>query len=304
MIMKASRKFSGYIRILLAGCFFICLSSCTEWKKRNNQEQAVVNTDVIARVYEKELTSDQLQNLVPPGVSRADSLRVVRNYVDNWVRQQVVLRKAEDNLNEEEKDVSKELEEYRNSLITYLYERQLIGQQVDTNVTEQEIEKYYTEHESNFRLRNNIVQVNYFRLPANAPKLDKVRDWYRSTQPRDRKLLEEYCFQFATDYYFNDHDWIPFEELQKKMPVETLNQEQFLRGNRYVELPDSSHISFLIIKGFKIKESLSPLSFEKDNIRTLIIHKRKLQLIADMEKAALEQAVKANEVEIFLKKQE
>jgi hypothetical protein len=304
MEVKASRKCSGYHRILLAGCFFIFITSCKEWKSNKKESETTENIGVIARVYEKELTYDQIRNLVPSGVSRADSIRVVRNYVDNWIRQQVVLRKAEDNLNEEDKDVSKELEEYRNSLITYLYESQLIGQQVDTMVTESEIEKYYAENESNFRLRNNIVQVNYFRLPANAPKLNKVRDWYRSTLPRDRKLLEEYCFQFATDYYFNDHDWISFEELKKKIPVETLNQEQFLKSNRYLELPDSTHISFLIIKGFKIKESLSPLSFEKDNIRNLIIHKRKLQLIADMEKAAMEQAVKANEVEIFMKKQE
>lgn len=303
MKMKASRKCSGYHRILLAGCFFISFSACTEWKRNNKGSDPSENTGVIARVYDKELTYDQITNLVPPGVSRADSIRVVRNYVDNWIRQQVVLRKAEDNLNEEEKDVNKQLEEYRNSLITYLYESQLIGQQVDTLVSDADIEKYYAENESNFRLRNNIVQVNYFRLPANAPKLTKVRDWYRSTLPRDRKLLEEYCFQFATDYYFNDHDWISFEELKKKIPIETLNQEQFLRNNRYVELPDSTHISFLIIKGFKIKESLSPLSFEKDNIRNLIIHKRKLQLIADMEKAAMDQAVKANEVEIFMNKQ-
>src|SRR5688572_26665957 len=121
MMTKASRKFSGYFRILLAGCFFVCFSSCREWQKKNSKNPADDNTDVIARVYDKELTLDQLLNLVPPGVSRADSLRVVRNYVDNWVRQQVVLRKAEDNLNENDKDVSKELEEYRNSLITYLY---------------------------------------------------------------------------------------------------------------------------------------------------------------------------------------
>jgi hypothetical protein len=299
MIPKAFRLHTGIIRFLLAGCFFIFINSC---KKKQDVKSGDTSL-LIARVYDKELTIDDLKNVVPKGVSRADSLNIIKTFVDNWVRQHVVLKKAEDNLEEEERDVNKQLEEYRNSLITYLYERQLIRQEVDTAVSDEEIEKYYNANQSNFKLRNNIVQVNYFRIPLKAPKIDKVRSWYKSTQPRDRKMLEQYCFQFATDYYFNDHDWISFEELQKKIPIETYSPEQYLRSNRYVELSDSSHYSFLIIKGFKIKESLSPLSFERDNIRNLIINRRKLDLISAMEKAAMEKAIGDNQVEIFLKKE-
>jgi hypothetical protein len=297
-MIKAFRLISGNTRFLLAGCFFVFVSACT--KKEADQQSS--GAGIIARVYDKELSVADIRNIVPNGVSRADSLTIIRNYVDHWIRQQVVLRKAEDNLDEDAKDVTKELEEYRNSLITYQYERQLIRQELDTSVAEEEIEKYYHEHESNFKLRNNIVQVNYFRLPVKSPKIEKVRTWYKSGQPRDRKLLEEYCFQFATDYYFNDQDWMPFDELQKKVPLETYSQEQFLRSNRHIEILDSTHISFLIIKGFKIKESLSPLSFERENIRNLIINRRKLDLIAVMEKAAYEKAVEENQVENFLKK--
>jgi EpsD family peptidyl-prolyl cis-trans isomerase len=297
-MIKAFRLISGLSRFLLAGCFFVCISSCDKKKT----EQQASGAGVIAKVYDRELTLAEIRNIVPNGVSRSDSLTIIRTYVDHWIRQQVVLRKAEDNLDEDAKDVTKELEEYRNSLITYQYERQLIRQELDTAVSEEEIEKYYHEHESNFKLRNNIVQVSYFRLPVKAPKIEKVRNWYKSSQPRDRKLLEEYCYQFATDYYFNDQDWMPFEELQKKVPVETYSQEQFLRSNRHIELLDSTHLSFLIIKGFKIKESLSPLSFERENIRNLIINRRKLDLIAIMEKAAYEKAVEENQVENFLKK--
>lgn len=296
---EASPTLPGICRLLLAGCFFIFMNGC----KRKN-EPVKNSRDVIARVYDRELTVAAIRHIVPQGVSKSDSLTIIRNYIDHWIRQQVVLKKAEDNLDDDEKDVSKKLEEYRNSLITYQYEKKLIRQELDTAVSEDEIQKYYNDNQANFKLRSNIVQVNYLRIPAKAPKIDKVRNWYQSTQPRDRKLLEEYCFQFATDYYFNDQDWMPFEELQKKIPLETYSPEQFLRSNRYIELSDSTHVSFVIIKGYKIKESLSPLSFERDNIRNLIINKRKLELIAAMEKAAYESAVKDNQIENYLKKQQ
>jgi hypothetical protein len=75
-----------------------------------------------------------------------------------------------------------------------------------------------------------------------------------------------------------------------------------LQNNRTIEIADSTNITFVCIKDYKIKDSLSPLSFEMDNIRNLIINKRKLQLIQDMEKAAYQKALKENDFEIYKKK--
>ncbi len=283
--------------LLLTGCLFLLGTSC---KKKSAETPG--SERVIARVYDRYLYADALRNLVPSGTSKNDSLTIIRSYVDNWIKQQSVLKRAEDNLDEERKDVEKQLEEYRNSLITYIYESELVKQKLDTSITEQEIEKYYNDHPNNFQLKNNILRVLYFKLPKTAPKMDKVRNWYKSEQEKDRKQLEEYCYQFASDYYFNDEEWIQFDEILKKVPIRTYDQEQFLRNNRFIEIPDSNTVFFVNIKGFKIKESLSPLSFERDNIRNLIINKRKLDLINAMEKDAYDDAIQQKEIESWLPK--
>ena len=283
--------------LLLTGCLFLLGISC-----KNKSAETPGSERVIARVYDRYLYADALRNLVPPGTSKNDSLTIIRSYVDNWIKQQSVLKRAEDNLDEERKDVEKQLEEYRNSLITYIYESELVKQKLDTSITEQEIEKYYNDHRNNFQLKNNILRVLYFKLPKTAPKMDKVRNWYKSEQEKDRKQLEEYCYQFASDYYFNDEEWIMFDEILKKVPIRTYDQEQFLRNNRFIEIPDSNTVFFVNIKGFKIKESLSPLSFERDNIRNLIINKRKLDLINAMEKDAYDDAIQQKEIESWLPK--
>jgi hypothetical protein len=257
--------------------------------------------DAVARVHDKFLYMDDIRTLITPGTSGEDSVLLVNNFIQSWVKQQVILHKAETNLDEEKKDVEKKLTEYRSSLITYIYETELIRQRLDTVITDREIEKFYLDNQRNFELKDNIIKVLYLKVKRDAPKIKKVREWYRSTSSKDRLLLEEYCYQFASDFHLDDETWLLFDELLKKVPIKTYDKEAFLRNNRYIEIEDSTDIYFVNIKDMKIRESLSPLSFVRDDIRNLIINKKKLSLIQEMEKSAYEEALKKNNFEIYKK---
>jgi hypothetical protein len=280
--------------LLLAGIIF--LSACSYFPQSNSEKQ-----NAVARVFDKYLYKHELASLVPKGASKQDSLMIVRNFIEDWVKQNVVLHKAELNLGEEQKNVENQLNEYRNSLITFIYEKELVRQRLDTTVTETEIENYYTEHEKNFVLKDNIIKMVFLKANKKAPKLDKAKKWMRSKGDKDKQLLEEYCHQYCIDYLLDDTNWMLFDDLLKKVPVKTYDKEAFLQNNRFIEITDSANVYFVNIADFQIKESLSPLSFERDNIRALIINKRKLELIQQMQKAAFEQAQKNNDFEIYTK---
>lgn len=274
--------------------FLLLISNCRHFKKDDKPQ-----SHIIAKAFERNLYAKDLKNIVPKGTSNQDSITIIHNYINNWLRQQVVLKKAEDNLNQDQKNVHRQLEEYRNSLITYAYESLLISQKLDTSVSEEEMEKYYNDNAANFQLKDNIIKVMYLRVQDKAPKIDKVRKWYKSNNLKDRAQLEEYCHQFAIDFNLNDEEWLLFDDLLKKVPIKTYDKEEYLRNNRFIETRDTNSIWLVNIKGFKIKESVSPLSFEKDNIRNLIVNKRKLELIESMERTAFEQAVKNNNIKIY-----
>ncbi len=290
---------TSFLLIPLRRDFILCIfyiflfNTCNYFKKEEPGKLPV------ARVYEKFLYRDDIAGLIQPGISPSDSLQIVKNFIDNWIKQNVVLHKAESNLDAEDKNVKKQLEEYRNSLITFAYESELIRQQLDTNVNDAEIEKYYNDNPRNFELKENIIKANFLKIKKNAPKLDKLRKWYKSDKQKDQELFEEFCHQYGVDFNLDDENWIPFDEMLKKVPIKTYDKEQFLKHNRFIEIADSVHFYFVNIKGFMIKESLSPLSFERENIKALIINKRKLLLIQEMEHAAYEQALNNNELEIF-----
>ena len=66
-----------------------------------------------------------------------------------------------------------------------------------------------------------------------------------------------------------------------------------------MEVSDSLNHYFVNIKGFKIRNSLSPLGFEKENIKNIILNKRKLQLINKMIEDVYNDAANANKIEIY-----
>jgi hypothetical protein len=273
---------------------FLIGVSCKYFRKEDSAKK-----DAVAKAFDYYLYPDDLTGIVPAGASRKDSIEIVKNYIENWIRHKAVLRKAEKNLDDEQKNVEKQLEEYRNSLITYAYETELIRQKLDTNVSEEEIVAFYKNHPQNFELKDNIIKVNYLKLNKKSPKLDKVKQLYKSQAKKDRDLLEEYCHQYAINYYLDDNTWLLFDDLLKEIPIKTYDKEQFLQNNRLIEIEDSSLIYLVNIKGFMIKNSISPLSFEKKNIITMIMNERKLKLIDEMEHNAYDEAKRSGDVEVY-----
>ena len=266
--------------LIVSLLILIFASSCKLFRKNGDKKNAV------ARVYDMYLFPEDLAGIVPTGSSRQDSLSITKNFIDNWIKQKVVLHKAEENLDNEKKDVEKQLTEYRNSLITYAYEKALIEQKLDTLISQQEIEDFYSNNQSNFELKDNIIRVIYLKLNRKSPKIEKAKQWFNSDNKKDRELLTEYCHQYALNYFLDDSIWLLFDDLLKEIPIKTYDKEQFLQNNRNIEIEDSLNVYLVNIKGFKVKNSVSPLSFEENNIRTMIINQRKLKLVEEMEVAA------------------
>lgn len=257
------------------------------------------NRVAIARANNEYLYQDDIKDIVPAGTPAKDSAELIRKYIDNWVRESLVTQKAESNLGDEQKNVDKQLRDYRNSLITYTYEKELVKQKLDTVVTDTEIEEYYNNNKADFELKDNIIKVVYVKVDKKAPGLDKLKRMYKSDLANDRELLASYCHQFASNFYLDDSSWLLFDDLLKEIPIQTYNKELFLQNNRFVEVSDSLNHYFVNIKGFQIRNSLSPLGFEKENIKNIILNKRKLQLITKMIEDIYNDAANNNKIEIY-----
>lgn len=297
-VLKSRQPYTrtGVILVMTLVCFLSV--SCTEEQAKEEADKG----KIIATVYNYNLYESDLAGVVPAGLTPEDSTRRAENFINSWVREMLLLSKAESNLPANDPEMEKKLRDYRNSLVIYAYETELVQQKLDTVVTDEEIEAYYNGHPNDFQLRDNIVKVVYVKVDQKAPNIPKLKTWVKSDKPQDREELEKYCRQYASNYYLDDNSWLLFDDLLKEVPIETYNRELFLQNNRFVEVADSTHIYFLNIKGFMTRNSQSPLSFEKENIRSIILNKRKLELIDKMHDDLYNEAVENNSIKIYPRK--
>jgi hypothetical protein len=282
-------KFPRLIPVLLIA---VVLTACTGFLKKKTERP-------LARVGSAYLYESDLAGVVPRGTPANDSLELTRSYIDSWVRKQLLLGQAMNNLPKEEMDFSAELEEYKNSLVIYAYENALVRQKLDTVVSDEDIENYYNANQNNFQLKDNIVQVQYVKLPANSQYIRQIKKLLNEDNPVSRNRLAELCTKNAGDYFLDDQNWISFSDVLKQVPIKTYNQEDFLNNNREIEYRDSAFVYLVKIRDFKIKESISPLGFEKDRIRNILLNKRKLELIGRMQQDVYDKAQKRNDFEIY-----
>jgi len=270
----------------------IILSSCFGGANKSSE-------NILARVYDDYLYESELKDIIPPGSKVKDSILIAQNYINNWISQKIILYKAQRNLLDKDMLFEKQLEDYRNSLIIYKYETKLISQSLDTVVTDSDIETYYNDNIGNFQLKDNIVKVYYARLNIEIPELKKIRRFFNSSIPEYRDSVEVYIENLADLYYLDDETWILFDDVLKYVPINTYNQEAYLKNHRRIEITDDDYVYFVHFSDFKIKDGVSPLSFEKANIRQIIINKRKLDIIGKMRDEVFQSALENNEFEIY-----
>lgn len=254
---------------------------------------------VIARAYDEYLYLSDIQDLVPPETNPSDSLAIVQGYLQNWVKNQILLYQAEKNLTDHQKDFSRQLEDYRTSLIIFEYESELIRQKLDTMVAHNEIEEYYSTHTSNFKLDENIVRLVYAKVVRGSPFRDRIRELVESDQEADRDSLEFYCLRYAEDYGLIDRNWITFDEMLNLVPLTVENPEIFLNKNQFVRHREDTTWYYAQILDFRLRDDLSPLSVEKQNIRSIILNKRKKQLISKMHQEVYDQAITETNFEFY-----
>src|SRR5688572_8763350 len=182
----------GVFLVSLIGLLLAGMISC-----ENEKQKTEVNKGkLLARVYTYQLYEADLRSVIPSGLSPEDSIRRAQNYISAWTKEMLLVHKAEANLSAKQKDVEKQLRDYRNSLIIYNYEKELVHQKLDTVVTDAEIEAYYLNHPNDFELRDNIVKVVYVKVDKKSPNQNKLPNLIKSAKPQDRKDLEIYCKQF------------------------------------------------------------------------------------------------------------
>ncbi len=283
------------LSLLLCTCL---LSSCDFFQIKENEE---VDKDAqqIARAYEDFLLLKDIEGMVTEEMSKEDSVDRVMRYIDSWGRKQLLIKQAAEEIEFDKAEIERKVLDYRYSLMGYEYQTFYINKHLDREVSEEEIVDYYKNNIDNFTLKQHIIKGVFISVPQEAPKTDDLKTLILSGKPKDKEALNAYCLSFATSYQLVD-SWVNFEEVIRGTPLAGIpNKVQFLRNNKYVETDDENHRYFLNIEAYKISDQTSPLEFEREGIKEIILNKRKVALAKKLENEVYEKAISNNDFEIY-----
>jgi hypothetical protein len=255
---------------------------------------------LIAKAYNNRLYLEDIQGLMPMGADPADSAAFVKRYVDNWISGQVFLYNALQSMAIEETGIEQRVKDYRNVLIIHSYESFLVSQEMDTIVTNAEMQNYYNSNTAYFTLRDHIVHASYVKMPLRSGENNQIRALYRSNDPESLSELEEICLQHAATYYINHNSWMLFSDILRDMPLRTDDMASFLRNNRFAEITDDYFRYFLYVHEYRLSGDISPLDFERENIRALVLNQRKKLFIEEKRQQFFNHAIETSRIESFL----
>ncbi len=301
MFLKSCRRNSDRILALLCMVSLCAFnSSCDFIKMKDDAKSEEEDRKPVARVSTTYLYQDELLGIVPPGTLKQDSISRAEAFINSWIRKQLLIQEASKKIDINEAEIERKILDYRYSLIAYEYQTYVIKQKLDTVVSNSEIESYYKTNIDNFVLKQNIVRATFIKVPKNAPRTKKIKELIFSNREKEEKELKSYCLSFSAAYHISDSTWMVFDELVRNSPLaEIPNKIQFLRDNHYYETSDDNYLYFFKADEYRISDNVSPLEFVKDDIRNIILNKRKVELAQQLENDVYNQGVAQNEFEII-----
>lgn len=281
------------MRLLWISLVFVLFFSSCQGKKAEEKSEVVIS------VYGKKLYKTDLENIVYEGISYNDSVLRSKVYIDKWVRNQLLIRQAENNLTPEQLDFSKRLEEYRNSLVINKYETELINQNLDTEVAEDQIYDYYNRNSAEFRLNRDIVQIASVSLPNDSKKKWIFTKLFRDYDSLMIDSLTSLAEQHALSYDFNIQKWRNFEDVIDTFDLKVKDNKSFLNEKKFFVVNNDDIYTLVKICDYKLVGDVSPCEMETDRIKYIILSNRKKELLENLYNDLYSKAVQEKAFDIF-----
>ena len=273
-------------------CIFT-LASCDYIKL---QEKHAPTSEIIAIVNTDKLFKEDLKDFLPRNISREDSLILVKSFIQDWAVKKLLLDAAANNNTQESlKNINNLVQDYKESLLINNFKEALIKQQLDTIISDDEVEAYYLINNENFKLNEVLVKSRYLYFDASIINKKEIVKFFKSEEIEDAEELERQQLSFKM-YQLNDSIWTELDKILLKLPF---SKDNLLKKSKFIQKQDSLGLYLVAIKDILHRNEIAPLGYIKETIKEMILHKRKIDLIRDIEKIIVKDATKNNNFKIY-----
>ena len=258
--------------------------------------------EAVARVNETYLYQEDIQALIAENTTKQDSISIVANYIQRWATQQLLIDQASINLPQQQIDDYQDMvEEYRNDLFAEAYKGAIVSKLLDSTITQEEYSLFYQQNKENFTLKEEIYKLRYIYLDASFPTISETKQKLRRFNTEDVAALQDSSLEYK-GANFNDSVWVKKETLLRQLPVIRNKESKVLKKATFSQLEDSLGVYLLKIENVLSPNQTAPLQYIKPIIKEIILNKRTLGLVKELEKDITKDAVKNKNFEVYTPK--
>ena len=270
---------------------FIALLLCVSCRR---------NADpVVAQVYQYKLYTSEVQEGMPSGLSQDDSLALVRDFIDNWVKEKLLLHEAERHLSPREKNFDHEMTDYRNSLMIQRYlDKIWLKDTVDNAVTDREILDFARSLDDRYTVEKEIVRVNYVKMPTRSDKLPQVRDvLFDEDRRANQKETLVAMLGDSIEYLLDDDEWLYLDDLQNEVAFQ-IDMQKFGGRNRVLQIEKEvgENSVFLVILDYRSQRSVNETKEERASAGMLLMNQRRTQFVNQYVQELYDRALKEGKI--------
>lgn len=286
--MDKKRPFA-FVAFIAWLCFIFFLSC-------NQQADETLSKEAIAKAGDKALYPIDLVGLVPEGTNPTDSTEIVKQFIRNWLREELLLQQANELLSNDEQTLEKELAWYKRQLLLKKIENQLKAE-ADTSYTQTELDSFFRANPSLFSLTESVFKGRFIILPAAAPRLDWAERIIRSRNKKDIEQLNDYCLRFARHTHLHDSAWFPTETVFKSGSESFKNRVNHLAPGQLIRHADSATVSIVWVAGFRKAGETAPFEYAQQNTRKLLLLHKQNQHLIQTQEVLYQKALKNKSIE-------
>ena len=254
----------------------------------------------LARFNDIFLYQSELINEIPITLNEKDSAIFADNYIHKWLVDQMIMEKSEEMIPLKFNSVEKKINKYKRSLITYEFEQFYINKRLDTSINSLEINDYYTSHLDDFVLNDYVVKCMYMKVPKKSKILKEVKKNYHIKNEKMVDQMMKIGQKENVKFYYNPEEWIFFDDLLKELPIlENYSKVEFIKKKKKTIIEYNDYIYFVNIFDYIIKNGTSPLSFETNKIKSIILNQRSRDLRKKLRLDLYDDGMKNNYIEKY-----
>ena len=240
------------------------------------------------------------ENDLPEYTSKDDSLIKISSFIEAWAKEKVLYDLSMINLSQSKRaEIDELVENYKVDLYINSYKDLIVNSKIDSIVTTEQIDSFYTLNINNFKLNENLVKYRYIKVPNDNININRIRRYIVRVNEQDRYFLDSLNFQFA-DLKLNDSIW--FTERDVISSIDFINQNnksKYFIKNRLFTIEESNYTNFFIVDDILRSGNIPPISYLYERIKSTIVNQRKLNLLKNLNKEILNDALKSRKYEVY-----